>query len=395
MAWRTQAPPFNRGVAVAPGGAVAALGSSGLTLHDRAGGHERARRSVCETFDGALGAVSDAAFAVVCADGVRLYSTTDLADRGFVALADKPIAVSFAAGRCALAFASARVVVLDTQSWQELDQITLDGRVTALALFPSSRALAAGLGTGEVVIVGFEDGSKRRIAVAQGREVVSVAVSPGGRLFAAAGPVAAVWRAEDGMFERRFAGIGDITHAQWLGDREIVSAGMDGVLLLDAEDGRQQSLAGGTGEGSSMVTGVAIGNGSDTVCVAEQQGQIACLSRGRLPATAQLSMPDHPGGPSAERMPGRVAEYERGRLRIDALAGALLPEPPMHVAIQRYTERVVGGVKSAIWLELAEGKVTERGEDSVLVRIDGVVTPLPGERDPFAAGTAVRLVWIP
>ncbi len=396
LGWSRQTRPFNKGVAVAATGHVAVLGSRSLSLHDGRSGAQLAVADVCFTFAGAYAFVANDTGALVCEDGVRLYSLPKLDYRGMRALPGKARVASFAPGLAAVGFASGSVRVYDTTHWEEQRAVAVDQRVTALALSLDGRRLAVGLEQGEVVVHELAGDGSRRVSVKRGFEVAALAFSPSGdQLFAAAGPLVAVWNLAKMALQRRFRTVADVTEVRWLGGGEIASVGRDGLLVLDLPEGTARSIGGGWAAGSGSPVGLATSQDAQVLCVAEREGKLACLSRGKLPATRQLLVPDEPGGPGALTMAGRVVVLTGKRLRVRALPNGDVPSPGTEVIILRYAESQIGPVRAARWLEAAKGRVWKLKKDVVYVSLAGAVKELPGVKDPLVYDAAVRLAWQP
>ncbi len=396
LAWTTQTRPFNKGVALAATGHVAVLGSRSLSLHDGRTGARLGEADVCFTFPDAFAFVAEDLGALVCEDAVRLYSVPGLDYRGIRELPGQARVASFAAGRVAIGFASGPVRIYNTPSWEERQVVDVDQRVTALALSTDGQRLALGLEQGEIVVHDLSDRAARRVSVKRGLEVVALAFSPkGSKVFAAAGPLAAVWDLDAQTLRRRFRTVADVSRARWLGPDEIASVGRDGLLLLDVEEGAARSLGGGWSLGSGTAAGLAVAPDRQVVCAAEREGEVACFSRGKLPATGQLPVSTGPMAGAGQTMAGRVVVLQGTRLQVRALANSTFPAAGTDVTVLRYTEAQVGPVRTARWYPVAEGRVFKLKKDIVHLRIVGAVKDLPKVTDPLIYDTAVRLTWQP
>ncbi|MBW2454726.1 MAG: hypothetical protein JRI68_09450 [Deltaproteobacteria bacterium] len=396
LAWTTQTRPFNKGVALAATGHVAVLGSRSLSLHHGRSGARLAEADVCFTFADAFAFVAEDMGALVCEDAVRLYSVPELDYRGMRELPGQARVASFVPGRAAVGFASGPVRIYDTPSWEERQVVEVDQRVTALALSADGQRLALGLEQGEIVVHHLSNKAARRVSVKRGLEVVALAFSPeGSQVFAAAGPLAAVWDLDAQTLRRRFRTVADVSRARWLGPDEIASAGRDGLLLLDVAEGAARSLGGGWSLGSGTAAGLAVAPDRQVVCAAEREGEVACFSRGKLPATGQLPVTAGTAVGAGRTMAGRVVVLQGTRLQVRALAGSTFPAAGTDVTILRYTEAQVGPVRTARWLAVAKGRVIKLKKDVVHLRIAGAVKDLPDVTDPLVYDTAVRLTWQP
>ena len=396
LAWTAQTRPFNKGVAIAPTGHVAVLGSRSLSLHDGRSGALLGEADVCFTFDDAFAFVTEDTGALVCEDAVRLYALPDLDYRGLRKLPGRARVASFAPGLAAIGFATGPVRIYDTSSWEERQVVDVDQRVTALALSGDGSRLALGLEQGELVVHHLADQTARRISVKRGLEVAALTLTTDGLLlFAAAGPLAAVWDLGAQTLRRRFRTVADVHRARWLGAGEIASAGGDGLLLLGLAEGSARSLGGGWSLGAGTAAGLAVAVERQVVCAAEREGEVACFSRGKLPPTGQLPVSASGATAAGRTMAGRVVVLAGSRLQVRALASSAVPAASRDVTILRYTEAQVGPVRTARWLEVAAGRVIKVKKDIVHVRLTGDVKALPNGKDALVYDAALRLLWSP
>jgi hypothetical protein len=382
-AWLQQTPPFSEAVAIAPSGHVAVVATRSLSLHHPKTGAMLARKEVCTGAQFTF--IDDKTGALVCEDGVRLLSVPDLEYRSMHAFADKARATSFAPGLAAVSFTGGVVRVFDASTWTEKRAVSVDDRVTALAV--SKTQLAIGLERGEVLLYALEGNEARRIAVKSGLEVEALALSRD-RLFASAGPMVATWRA--GVLERRFDTVGAVTAARWIDDQRIAVIGRDGLLLLDAHNGAIGSIDGSGALGAGPAVGLAVSADSRLICAAERDGKLACFSRGRLPASRPLPIDLDPGAQYASVMAGRVHTHSGARLKVTALPHSSVPEAGTDVVLLRYTAQKVGPAR---WIRLAEGRVVKVEEATVSVRLDSELVPIEGVKDPLTQDTPLRLAW--
>jgi hypothetical protein len=385
LAWRLQTRPFNKGVAVREG-LVGALGSRHLALVETKTGKLLAGRDVCFTFSGAFAFVDEHTAGLVCEQEVQLLGLPDLDYRGSRALSGMARAAAFSQGHAAIVFDGGAVRVYETAGWSEQRALSVPDTVSAIALSRDGRRLAVGLDQGEVLLD--RDGSPERLAVKLGLPLDALAFSPGGdKLFCSAGPHAAVYDVATRREEKRWGAVSGVLAAAWLDGRVIGSGGKDGLLLLDL-DGAVRSVAQGL-DGAEPVVAVAAPE-ADLLCAAERGGQLACYAQGGVPRA--VAIPDH--SPDEERASGRVLGVVAKRLRVKALPDSLLPEPGSYVRLLRYTEAMVGDVKSARWIELTpQAQVIHVKKGVIHLQLGDDLLPIAGVPDPLTYDTAVRLAW--
>jgi WD40 repeat protein len=142
-----------------------------------------------------------------------------------------------------LDFSHGAVVLVDTETWRPVGRrVDLGAAVTALRASPDRRLLAAGLASGQVVILDQGSGAVLRRLTAAG-QVRDLAFSPDGRAVAAVGTASVLdlWNPTTGRRlldpPPRFTGQG--ISVQWLPDgRTLVYGGRDGrAVLFDVERG--------------------------------------------------------------------------------------------------------------------------------------------------------------
>jgi hypothetical protein len=393
LAWSLQTKPFNKGVAVSGGGYVASLASRHLSLHDHRG-KRVADRDVCFTFNEALGFVADATAAVVCENEISLYAVPALELSGVRALPEQAREAAFAIGRVAVGFAKGPVRVYETETWTETNDVPVDQRVTALALSRDGKHLAIGLEGGDVLLRDLVRNQTSRINIKRGFAVDALDLSPNAtKIFAAAGPIVAVYRVDNGAMEQRFRSVGGVSAARWVGGEEIGSVGRDGLLLLDVTDGTVGSV-GGVAGGEAPVSIVVARD--DQLCSAGDDGMLFCYARGKLPPTLRVPITSA-GGIDAVRMAGRVSHFGATRKRLQVRAHPRMPIPPVgaNVAILRYTEAMVGEMKSARWIEVADGAVSRVKDGVVYLRLAGALRNVDLHSDPLPYDTPIKLVWHP
>lgn len=393
LGWSVQTTPYNKAVAVGPGGDVATLASRELFLHDAANGAVQAQVDVCFTFPGALGFLDAETVAVVCEDAISLYGLPKLEYRGRRSLPRAASVAAFAGDTIAVAFTTGPMLLLVAADLQNGKELASDGTVTALALSADGKHLAVGLEGGDVVLHDLEAATKERWSIKRGHDVNAVAISPASRLlFAAAGPAVGVWRSGNRQIVRQFRSIRSADAARFTGDREVVVAGRDGVLRLSVDSGAVSSLASFAGPDAHAVA--LDWSAQSVLCAAEQDGRVGCFSRGRLPRGSQLMM--LPRGHDDIRMAGRMAGRNGKKLRVRALPGAPLPRTGDEALLLKYIETTAGPVTSSEWRQLATVSVTNIESDVVhvmLVGSEAVPVAHDPNKDPLAYDTPVKLVW--
>jgi hypothetical protein len=387
LAWRLQTHPFNKGVAVR-GGYVGALGSRRLALAAAKNGKLLAERDVCFTFTGAFAFLDDKTGALVCEQEVQLLALPELEYQGSRALAGLARAAAFVPGHAAIAFDGGAVRVYDTATWAEEESLSAADAITSIALSADGRRLALGMEGGDVALHE-RGGANARIVVKLGLPVDAVAFAPAGdRVFCAAGPVAAAYDVATQKEARRWSTVSNVKAAAWLDGGAIGSAGDDGLLLLDLA-GTATSFAGGLDGGDSVVAIAAAGDG--LFCAAERDGQVACYAEGGV--SRAVTIPDN--SPDEERASGRVLGLVGKRLRVKALPDSELPKAGSYVRLLRYTEAMVGDVKSARWIELTpQAQVLYVKKDVIHVMLGSEpLLPIADVNDPLTYDTPVRLAW--
>jgi hypothetical protein len=328
----------------------------------------------------------------VCHETVEIYAADDLHRTTTHPLDAPPRMARVAGDVIAAAFEHGPVRMFELEGWRERRSLATDRPVTALALSSDGARVAVGLEEGDVVIA-VGDEPPARATVMQTLEVEALALSVDGvQTFASAGAAAKVWPSGLSSEPQRLRTVAGVHDAAWLAKRELITSGREGLLVLNLDSGSAKSLPGYV-EGASPVMALAVHD--EVLCIAERDGQLSCMSRGRLGASKHMVLADRPGGPDGEAVAGRVVTLERTQLSVRLLEGSAFPAVDSGVSVQRYVERRVGKLDDARWLELAAGKVVEIDEGRVRVRLDGGVKPLVGVKDPFAPGTPVRLVWGP
>ena len=394
LAWKLATKPYNKGLALAPSGHLAVLSSRRLALHELRTGKEIASAQVCFTFRDAFDFVEAGVGALVCERAIKVFGLPKLDFRGSKSLPRKARVVAFGVGQLAVGVANGPVLLYSTSDWSLAREISVDQKVTALAL--SSRGqLAIGLEQGEMLLVD-EDQRVRRLSVKRGFEVRSLSFSPdASQLFAAAGPLAAVWRVATLKSARVFRVVREVVTARWVSDKEVGVAGPDGLLLLRVDTGGAHSVGAGWSSGASPPVSADAAVADKVLCSADRDGALACFSRGALPQTQQLPLREEPGGAGSTRMSGRVVGMTGRNVQIKALANNTLPSASQKVLVLRFTERQVGGLRSVSWEQVAEARVMRVHRDIVHVRVShGTARRL--KRDKKRAlqyDTPVKLAW--
>ncbi len=368
LAWKLATKPFNKGLALAPTGYLAVLSSRRLALHELRSGKEIANAQVCFTFPGAFAFVDATTGVLVCERAIKVLGLPKLDLRGSKSLPRKARVVALGASQLAVGFADGPVQLYNTSDWTLLREIGADQRVSALAVASDGR-LAIGLEQGEMLLVD-PDQRVRRLSVKRGFEVRVLAFSPdGSHLFAAAGPLAAVWKAATLKSTRVFRVVRDVIGARWVSNEEISVVGPDGLLVLRLDSGSALSVGAGWSDGTSPPVSLDAAAAHKVICSAERDGALACFSRGTLPQAQQLPVRDEPGGAGATRMSGRVAGLKGRNLRVKALADATLPPVGAKAVVLRFAERQVGGLRAVVWEQVAKARVARVHRDVVHLRL--------------------------
>ena len=388
LAWSSQSEPFNRGLALSDE-QLAVLSTRQLALYSLRGGELLAERASCPgarfVFVGADRG------ALTCADGLHLLRLPSLQDDGLHPLPAPPRWTSVAAGRVALAFAGGPVRVLEAAGLTEVAAIEVTAAVTALQLGPRGQALAVGLADGDVLVVDLQTSARRRFTVRRGSPVDAVSFAPaGGDVFAVAGPTVGRFGA-DGKLRQRIGMVSGIRVAQWLGTREVVTAGREGLLSVDVYSGALAGVGGGvTGDMQpvSMVASASRG----VVCSATLDGMIACLSRGALAASPQMPLSAFVPEGKVESA-ATVSHFQGKQLSVAPLPREATPAEDARVTLLRFTKVRIGGNETTRWVEAASCRVVNLGADEIELSIEsrpeGMAVPL----EPFAAGDPVKLRW--
>jgi len=394
LSWSVQGAPFGKGVALG-GGYVLSLGSRRLQFHDAATGSLSAQREVCFTFSGALGLLDGATVAVVCENALSMYTLPGLEYRGNRALPRDARTAAFATKHLVVGFDRGPLLLLDKTDLAGATELPIPGTATSLAIADDGTWIAAGLDTGEVVLRTADNAEEKRITVKRGHRVTAVALSAGGRrVFAAAGPIVAVWRVADGQVERAFRSLRGANAARWWDGDELIVGGRDGLVRVRVSDGRVRSLPRFAANDAEMVA-LALTPGNERLCASEADGRVACMVRGgaRGSPTPMLI----PRGEEGVHMRGRVVFRRGRRLQIRARANASLPEAGDDAALVKYVETRVGPLLNAEWKRVARVAVTRVLDDVVHVRIVheevDLSVPRDPRRDPLVYDTAVKLVW--
>ncbi len=395
VAWIEQRAPFPKGLAIGDG-LVAMSSSRRLDLFDLRTGKKLVDREVCFTFPGSLGFVGAKRLVLVCEDGIKLFSLPSLQFTGVREFSRPGKMAAFSKDRVVVAFEGGTIELIRASDGEAVASFTVSPMVTALALSRDASRIAVGLDNGEFLVHTTATEAQERVDHRAGFALTALAFSPDGKvLFSSGGPVSASWTLTEKKVVRRIAyrGLDGVTAAAWLTNHALATIGKDGLLLLDDAKNGSRSLGGGR---LGQPLAVAASLGGRSLCVAERDGRLACLGRGRSASVAVGGLFE---SVSSENMSGGRVVTRRGRLiRIKAHAGSALPAQGSPVTIYRYVETKKGKLTQASWSQIAEGEVIKIDRDMILVRVPSsslTVLNVKSARglEPLHYDVPVRLRW--
>ncbi|MCC6527323.1 MAG: hypothetical protein IT373_32035 [Polyangiaceae bacterium] len=398
LAWVVDTGAHNKAVSLAPWGDVVALGSRRLSVHARTTGAEILAVDACFTFADAIGFVGDE-LAVVCEDGVELYSFAAASWRAERKIPGHARAAAFAPGRLAVGSDDGKVRLYDTGTWREERSLEVGAVPTALALSADGRRLAVALEERDGFWVDLpagsgEDGAspeRHAVHVPPGPAIGALALTADGHLlFAAGGPRAALLDLERGT-TRAVRLVGGVATARFATPAGLVTAGADGVLWVDAEDGSAHSIGGGvsplTGErydaeGTEHV-GLALDAGGRLLCAGAESGKLACYAHVRIDPAQPFA---YGTARAATTTGGRVMTFGGRRATVKALPREPLPAAGAHAHVLRYSERREGELTLLEWTDVGAATVDAVDKDVLRLTLTDKLDALPYD-------TQVRISW--
>jgi len=395
VAWIEQRAPFPKGLAIGDG-VVAMSSSRRLGLFDLRTGKKLVDREVCFTFPGSLGFVGAKQLVLVCEDGIKLFALPSLQFTGVREFSRPGKMAAFSKDRVVVAFEGGTVEVIGASDGEVLSSFKVSPRVTALAVSRDARRIAVGLDNGEIILHTAATKARDRVELRAGFAVTALAFSPAGKvLFSSGGPVSASWTLAEKKVVRRAAyrGLEAVTDAAWLTNHALATIGKDGLLLWDDAKNGSRSLGGGR---LGQPLAVAASLGGRSLCVAERDGRLACLGRGKSASFAVRGLFE---SVSSDKMSGGRVVARHGRLiRIKAHAGSALPTQGAPVTVYRYVETQKGKLTQANWSQISEGEVIKIDGDMIHVRVPPsslTVLNVKSARglEPLHYDVPVRLRW--
>jgi hypothetical protein len=395
VAWIEQRAPFPKGLAIGEG-FVAMSSSRRLDLFDLRTGKKLVDREVCFTFPGSLGFVGGKRLVLVCEDGIKMFSLPSLQFTGVREFSRSGRVAAFSKDRVVVAFEGGTVELIRASDGEALRSFAVSPMVTALALSRDARRMAVGFENGELIVRSTATEAQERVEIRAGFAVKALAFSPDAKvLFASAGPVSASWNLTGKKLVRRspFRGLGGVTGAAWLTNHLLATIGEQGLLLSDDAKKANRSLGGGR-LGHALALAASVEDRS--LCLAERDGRLACLGRGRSASVAVGGLFE---SVSPEKMSGGRVVARHGRLiRIKAHAGSPLPIMGAPVTVYRYVESKKGKLTRANWSQIAEGEVIKIEGDMIHVRVPSsslAVLNVKSARglEPLHYDVPVRLRW--
>jgi hypothetical protein len=393
LSWAKQTPPFASGLAISRGGSVAAVATDGVTLLAGQSGKSQLYRAGCAAVTGGFAFVNAELAVLVCGHEVELLGARDLASRAKHQLPREARLASVAGGSVAIAFVDGRVRIYRIDPWELIHDVVPQGEPTALALAASGSAVALAGEGGALSLHDIASGKSTLLFERGGLTPTALAFSQrGDKLFAGIGPAVAVWDAKTARRERRFTSASDVELAVWLGSRAIVSAGPEGMVVLDHPSGVAHGVGGGWDGTPRRLVAVAVSPAGDLLCSVSRDGFVACHARGgsapgRLPIEV-AGVVDSGGNTTF----GRLNAFRGLELEVAPLSDEPLPPKGAVAVVMLYPVTPRAG--DTRWLRIGEGKVDKVGEELVTLRIDPALSA-PNAASLLEHNAATWLSWLP